>query len=126
MGDGTADWLLRLVYQLTWRRLYVSQQVGFDLRGGEAPDGFPLYTEVGATWGPVTYTAFYSRLEAESGTDIGGGSFPSNEEEYERAGGRVFGRVSDHLGLSAAWFTTLDGRNTGDSSGFSGGVNIRF
>ncbi len=128
VGDGTADWLFRVIYQLTWRRMYVSQQIGFDLRSGDAPDGFPLYTEVGATWGPVTYNLFYSRLSAEDGTDImdPGFTFPSNEEEYQRIGGKVFGRINDHFGVSGAYFTTLDGRNTGDASGVSIGVNVRY
>jgi hypothetical protein len=128
VGDGTADWLFRFIYQLTWRRLYVSQQIGFDLRSGDAPDGFPFYTELGATWGPVTYNLFYSRLRAEEGTDIGdpGFTFPSNEEEYDRIGGKVYGRITDHFGVSGAYFTNLDGRNTGDASGVSIGVNVRY
>lgn len=128
IGDGTSDWLFRLVYQLEYRGFYVSQQVGFDLRGGDAPDGYPLFTEVGFTWGPVTYTGFYSRLTTQGGTDIGdpGFTFPSNKEEYERGGAKVFGRINDHLGLTAAAYKTFSGRNTGDSSGFSGGIDVRF
>ncbi|HEU4401943.1 MAG TPA: hypothetical protein VFT43_07540 [Candidatus Polarisedimenticolia bacterium] len=127
IGDGTADWLARLVYQIEAGRVYVSQQIGFDRRGGDAPDGIPLHTEIGATWGPVTVNGFYSRLDARGGTDIGSGApFPSNKEEYERAGGKVYARVSDVIGLSAMFFTTLSGRNTGDATGYAGGINLRF
>src|SRR2546426_6980272 len=38
IGDGTADWLARFVYQVNWRRYYISQMVGYDRRGGIAPD----------------------------------------------------------------------------------------
>jgi hypothetical protein len=128
VGDGTDDWLFRLVYQLRVRNFYFSQQVGLDVRGQDAPDGVPLYTEVGQTWGRITGTGFYSRFIAHGGTDIGapGFTFPSNGDEYTRVGARVYGRVSDHFGLSGSYFTTLTGRNTGDSSGFSGGVVASF
>jgi hypothetical protein len=127
IGDGTADWLARFIYQLKVGRFYVSQQIGFDRRGGEAPNGVPSHTEIGATWGRVTANVFYSRLHARSGTDIGSGApFPSNKEEYARTGARVFGRIGEHLGLGGAFFTTLDGRNSGDASGVSVGINYDF
>lgn len=128
VGDGTDDWLFRFVYQLRFRGFYFSQQIGYDLRDDDAPDGLPFYSEVGQTWGPVTASGFYSRYIANGGTDIGdpGFTFPSNGDEYERIGVKVYGRVVDHFGLSAAWFGTLDGRNTGDTSGVSGGVVYSF
>jgi hypothetical protein len=128
IGDGTADGLARLVYQIEAGRFYASQQVGFDRRGGDAPDAFPLYTELGMTWGPITYTGFYSRLDAKEGTDImdPGFTFPSNDDEYERAGAKLYGRISDFFGVSGMWFTTLDGENSGDSAGFSVGINYSF
>jgi hypothetical protein len=75
-----------------------------------------------------TRTLFYSSLRAEDGTDImdPGFTFPSNEEEYDRIGGRVYGRITDHFGVSGAYFTNLDGRNTGDASGVSIGINVRY
>ncbi|HEX2162318.1 MAG TPA: hypothetical protein VHM02_00060 [Thermoanaerobaculia bacterium] len=124
LGDGTTDALFRLVYQLTSGKFYVSQQVGYDARGGDAPDGFPFYTEAGWTVGRVTLSGFYQHYEADGGTDIGdpGFTFPSNREEFQRAGAKVYARASSRWGFSVAGFTTLDGRNTGDTSGFSVGV----
>jgi hypothetical protein len=126
VGDGTTDALFRFVYQLTGPRFYVSQQIGFDRRNEDAPDGWPLYTETGWLAGPVTVSGFYSRLEARGGTDIGmsGFTFPSNQEEYRRVGAKVYGRVGKGIGLSAMYFTTLGGRNTGDTRGLSGGVKV--
>ena len=128
VGDGTADWLLRAIYQFRHANFYVSQQVGFDLRGGDAPNGMPLYTEIGNTWGRTTLNAFYSRLLADDGTDIGdpGFTFPSNEEEYSRGGLKAYFRVNDGFGLAVSAFTTFDGRNTGDSTGFSLGANFGY
>lgn len=128
LGDGSTDLLLRLVYQLEVGGFYLSQQVGYDSRGDDVPDTFPLFTEAGYTVGRVTGSLFYSRLFADGGTDIGepGFTFPSNEEEYSRAGGKVYARFTDALGASVAGFTTLDGKNTGDTTGFSAGVVLNF
>ena len=121
LGDDTTDVLLRLVYQLERGGFYASQQVGFDSRSDDAPDGFPLYTELGYTVGSITFSGFYARLFADGGTDIGdpGFTFPSNQEEYERIGGKLFGRFTDRIGGSLSAFTTLDGRNSGDTDGLS-------
>lgn len=128
LGDDTTDALLRLIYQLERGSFYLSQQVGFDARGSDAPDTFPLFTELGYTFGRVTVSAFYSNLLADGGTDIGdpGFTFPSNQEEYERAGAKLYGRFTDQLGASVAAFTTLDGRNTGDATGLSAGLVFDF
>lgn len=128
LGDDTTDLLLRLVYQLERGGFYVSQQVGFDSRSDDAPDGFPLYTEVGYTVGSITFTGSYARLFADGGTDIGdpGFTFPSNQEEYERVGAKLFGRFTDTFGGALSAFTTLDGRNTGETTGVSAGLVLTF
>jgi hypothetical protein len=128
LGDNTTDALFRLVYQFQTPSFYFSQQVGYDLRGDDAPDDYPFYTELGFTAGRITYGGYYSKLIADDGTDIGdpGFTFPSNQEEYSKAGLKVYGRVTERFGLSAAYFITLDGRNTGDSDGFSVGAVIGF
>jgi hypothetical protein len=128
LGDNTTDVLFRLVYLYNSGPFYFSQQVGYDVRGEDAPDDFPLYTELGYTAGRVTYGGYYSQLIADGGTDIGdpGFTFPSNQEEYSKAGAKVYARLTDRVGLSAVYFFTLDGRNTGDSDGFSAGGVFRF
>lgn len=128
VGDGTTDALLRLVYQFATGPWYLSQQVGFDLRGEDAPDGFPLYTEVGRSLGRFTVSLFHLLAIADGGTDIGdpGFTFPSNQEEVQRAGAKLYARVSDRWGLAVAGFTTVDGRNTGDSDGVSAALVAGF
>ena len=128
LGDGTTDVLTRLVYLFNGDVFYFSQQVGYDLRGDDAPDGIPLYTELGFTTGPVTWIGFYSQLIARDGTDIGDPNFtfPSNKDEYSRAGAKLYARLGDRWGLSVLGFTTLDGRNSGKTEGFSLGTNVRF
>ena len=127
-GDETTDGLLRLVYLFRSGRFYWSQQVGFDLRGGEAPDSFPFYTELGWSTARVTWVASYSRLLADGGTDIGepGFTFPSNREEYSRLGAKVIAAVSPRWAVFGGGFTTLDGRNAGNAEGFTLGVIRKF
>lgn len=127
-GDETTDGLLRLVYMLRSGRFYYSQQVGFDLRGDDAPDGVPIYTELGWSAGRLTWIATYSRYFADGGSDIGqpGFTFPGLQEELERVGAKVVGRVDDHWSVFLAGFLTLDGRNTGDADGLSLGLVHRF
>jgi hypothetical protein len=128
IGDGTADGLIRAVYMLRAGRFYWSQQVGLDLRGGEAPDGFPIYTELGVGIGPGALSAMYKGYLADGGTDIGdpGFTFPSNKDEYHRVGVKGYLRLSGGWGATAMVFTTLSGRNSADATGFSAGIVVRY
>lgn len=128
VGDGTTDVLARLIYQLETDRFYFSQQVGYDLRGEDAPDGFPFYTEIGFKRGSLLAGGFLSHYVADGGTDIAdpGFTFPSNQEEFTRVGAKLYAEFGPRVGVSAFLFTTLDGRNTGDITGGSFGVVSRF
>ncbi len=128
IGDGSTDVLTRFVYQIEVGNFYASQQIGYDLRSLDVPDNWALYTELGLTTGRLTWIGFYQQTNADGGTDIGdpGFTFPSNEEEYQKAGLRIFARLTDHFGFSAAGFTTLDGRNTAKTEGYSGGLVVGF
>jgi len=128
LGDDTTDVLLRFVHLWRSGSFYWSQQLGYDVRSDDAPDGFPLYSELGWTVGRTTLSAYYSYLIADGGTDIGdpGFTFPSNQEEYQRAGAKAYIRASDRFGVSVGGFSTFDGRNTGDASGLWLGLVARY
>lgn len=128
VGDGTTDVLARLVYLLQSGSFYLSTQVGYDIRGEDAPDGLPLAVTGAWSFGRSTVSATYSRYFADGGTDIGdpGFTFPSNKDEYERIGAKLFSRINDRFGWSVAAFTTLDGRNSGDTTGYSGGLVFSY
>ncbi|HKH43720.1 MAG TPA: hypothetical protein VKM72_03560 [Thermoanaerobaculia bacterium] len=128
LGDDTTDALLRLVYQAEAGNFYFSQQVGYDFRSDDAPDDIPLYTELGYTFGRSTLTLFYYRLIADGGTDIGdpGFTFPSNKDETSRLGLKIYSRITERFGFSVSGFDTLDGRNSGDTTGYSGTLVFRF
>jgi hypothetical protein len=126
LGDGTTDVLLRLVWLWQGPSVYFSQQLGYDIRDEDAPDGIPLHSALGVTVRRVTAIAMYSGHLADGGTDIGdpGFTFPSNGDEYHRFGAKLYTRLSERTGASIAAFTTVDGRNAGKATGFSAGVNF--
>ncbi len=55
-----------------------------------------------------------------------GGRFPETEVDFTSIGASVYVPVSTNLGLSIGYGTTIDGRNVGDASYFSGGVTLKF
>lgn len=131
IGDSTTDLLFRFVYLLQRGSFYFSQQIGLDARGEDAPDSYPLYTELGYTVGRATFTVSFDKLIVRDGFDIMGpgfsaAEFPNLREEYERIGARGFVRINDRIGISAGFFTTPDGRNTGEASGGTLGVNLSY
>ena len=127
-GDETTDGLLRLVYLLRLGDFYWSQQLGFELRGRDAPDCWPVFTEIGYGKGRFTWIVSYTRMLTEDGTDIGdpGFTFPSNREELERVGAKVVVELDSRWSAFGGGFTTLSGRNSGDADGFSLGILRRF
>jgi len=124
VGDGTTDALFRFVYQFERGRFFFSQQVGLDVRSEDAPNNFPFSTEIGYTTGKVTWIGSLWTLRADGGTDIGdpGFTFPSNQEEYQRYGLRLYTKMTQRLGLSVGGFATLDGRNSADTTGYYVGL----
>ncbi len=123
LGDGSTDALARLVYQFERGGFYFVQMVGYELRGGDVPDGAPLQTTLGYSFGRATASLYYALYRADGGTDIGPGvTFPSNEDEYDRWGASIYVHARQRLGVSAAAFDTLDGRNSGDTRGLSIGL----
>lgn len=128
IGDGTTDFLARLIYQFESNSWAFSQQVGFDVRGDDAPDGIPLFTEVAYSLSRLELSLGYSHYIADGGTDIGqpGFTFPSTGDEYQRLRLKLFSRLTEDLGLSVCGFSTLDGRNVGEAEGFSFGLSYGF
>lgn len=128
IGDGQVDLRGRVVGQLELANgAFAALETGYDRRNGSPDDEVPINLTIGATIAQrLTVAPFLSRVESLGGTDIGApGGFPTNEEDYTRAGLSLYWRLSERYGLTGSWRTTLDGRNTGDVDGFSVGFVLR-
>jgi hypothetical protein len=128
LGDGQTDYRLHVIGHLQFDfGFYVSVETGYDIRAGLPANQIPFNATVGYTFGDlVTVSPFLSNVAQDGGTNIGQGPFPGNEEEYTRIGVSAYVRATDQIGVTGMYKWTLDGKNTGDTEGFSIGVVYRF
>lgn len=127
IGDGQVDLRGRVIAHYQHESgVFAALETGYDRRNGAPSDEIPVNVSVGATYGPFTLSPFYSRVFSDGGPDIGGGSFPSVQEEFERVGVSFYARLGTGFGLTGLWRTTTDGKNTGDVDSVSLGVVLRF
>lgn len=127
LGDDTTDAIVGAGWAGGTGAWLVSAQATYAVRGDDAPDTSNLRLEVGRSLGSRVWAALgYGLQRASSGTDIGepGFTFPSNKEEHDRIDAELYVALTPQLGLSARAWDTLDGRNTGDSTGFSLGLVV--
>lgn len=126
IGDEQTDIRARAVahYQHD-SGIYLAVETGYDFRFEDVEDEIPLNVTLGATvFERLTISPFYSQVWSDGGPDIGDPGFKFNEvqEEYERAGVSAYFRISEQLGATFLWRTTMDGRNTGDADAFGFGL----
>ncbi|MEQ8768473.1 MAG: hypothetical protein RL885_31500 [Planctomycetota bacterium] len=133
IGDGQSDYRARIIAHYGFNNgIFVSVESGYDIRDGRPKDEIPLNITAGVTVAElVTIMPFYQNVNSLGGYNIGEGSFPGIEEDYERLGLATFIRITENFGLSASWRTTVRGvlvrsKNTGDVEGFSVGLVLRF
>lgn len=132
IGDGQTDLRGRFIahYQLD-NGCFGALETGYDRRNGGSDDEIPVNLTVGGTIANrVTIMPFYQLVDSLGGIDINQipaeGGFPETEEDYERVGVGAYVRLTDQLGLSGRWLTTLDGKNTGDVDSYSFGFVFRL
>jgi hypothetical protein len=128
IGDGQTDYRLRVIGHLQFDfGLYVSVESGYDIRAGRPHNEIPFNATVGYTIADrVTVSPFLSNVASQGGTDIGNGPFPGNQEEFTRVGVTAYVRVTDNFGVNGMYRWTIDGKNTGDTEGFSIGAVLKF
>ncbi|MCA8962905.1 MAG: hypothetical protein KDC38_20420 [Planctomycetes bacterium] len=126
IGDGQTDFRGRGIVQVRFPcSTFLAVETGYDVRSQDPPDEFQLHATAGTTIGDrATISIFYSLVRSLGGHDIGAGSFPGVEEEYDRLGFGVYFRLTNRIGMSASSWTTLNGLNTGDVEGYSVGLVI--
>ena len=128
VGDGNVDLRLRGIAQYVFDNgAFIALDTGYDIRFDDPHDEVPIHVTAGMTFfEKLTVMGFYTHIESLGGHDIGEGSFPGVEEEYDRIGGGMYYRLTESWGVTANGWTTLDGKNTGDVDGFSIGMVYRF
>lgn len=123
IGDGQTDLRLRGIAQYQRGGVWLALETGYDIRNQAPYDEIPLNLTLGFNVGEqVTVMPFYSQVASRGGIDISDvpalGGFPRTEEEYERAGLQLYGRLQNGWGWTAGYRATLDGKNTGDADAF--------
>ena len=102
----------------------------------ERKDGVPGETFVNASAyvlaiPKLTLVARYHKTMSDGDLDIGGpgfspARFPETDEDIDRISLGGSFNVTERLSLGLNWFSTLDGRNTGDFDSISGTVTYTF
>lgn len=130
IGDGQVDLRFRGIAHYQVGTFWASLETGFDKRNGAPDDEIPVNLTLGGNAGPVTIMPFYSKVSSQGGIDISDvpalGGFPAVEEEYTRYGLRAYAPIGESFGLTAGYFSTSDGRNTGDVDAWSLGLVFRL
>lgn len=128
IGDGQIDYRARgILHYRADCGAFVSVETGFDYRTEETSNEWPLNVTLGFTvFDRVTIMPFYSQLRSDGGPDIGQAPFPDTQEEWERWGVQLYGRITENIGVTLGWRETIDGKNTGDVTSYWGGVVFKF
>jgi len=133
IGDGQIDYRGRGILQYTtdWG-IWIAAESGYDYRTESPANEVPLNLTLGIPCTRfATITPFFSYVSSLGNRDLSTTPFPivqepGVEEEYKRWGVSVIFNVNEQWGVTAGWKDTLDGRNTGDVSGFWFGAYYRF
>jgi hypothetical protein len=133
IGDGQIDYRARGVLQYTTDfGIWLAVESGFDYRTDEPPNEIPLNVTLGI---PCTQYAtimpFLSYVSSLGNRDLSTTPFPIVQEpgvaeQYTRVGISVIVHVNQQWGFTGGWKETLDGRNTGDVTGYWIGAFYRF
>lgn len=126
IGDGQVDLRFRGIAHYQIGAFWGSLESGYDVRNGAPDDEVPVNLTLGGDVGPVTLMPFYSMVASQGGIDISDvpalGGFPATEEEYERFGLRAYAKINEKFGLTAGYYSTSDGKNTGDVDAYTFGL----
>ncbi len=93
----------------------------------DAPNSANTMFKLGYASSKIYFDAWYdSQSTSNKGVDIGGagffGNFPETRVNYSRVGANVYVPLTSIIGLNAGVGTTVDGRNIGNSTTYTGGI----
>lgn len=127
IGHHSTDLSLGLIAFHRWSgHAFTSVGGAYSVRSDEVPNDFRYHLQLGFDGRNAAGSLRYEQLLASKGTDIGGGSFTSNEVEYRKVGFNVFLRPwgDAPFGLTGDLRWVVGGRNIGKAFGYSLGVVI--
>lgn len=110
--------------------VFLTTQAGYSLRNGDVPNAVLGEIKVGYAAAKFYVDAWYAGQISTSGVNILGegftGFFPATDVSFSRTGITFFAPIVSGFGLSVSASHYLNGRNLGQSTGFSGAVTYSF
>lgn len=110
--------------------LFATTQAGYSIRNGEVPNALLGEIKVGYATRRFYVDAWYAGQVSDGGVDILGegfnGFFPATDVTFNRAGINLYVPIAGGVGVSAGVSKYLNGRNVGESMGYSGSVVYSF
>lgn len=110
--------------------LFATTQAGYSIRNGEAPNALLGEIKVGYAARRFYVDAWYAGQVSDGGVNILGegfnGFFPATDVTFNRAGINLYVPIAGGFGVSAGASKYLNGRNVGESMGYSGSVVYSF
>ena len=108
----------------------MTTQAGYSLRNGEVPNALVGEIKAGYAGRHIYVDTWFAGQVSDGGVDILGegfeGFFPATDVSFNRIGLNVYVPIAGGFGLSAGASKYLNGRNVGESTGFSGAVVYSF
>lgn len=110
--------------------LFITTQAGYSLRSGDVPNA--LLGEVKAGYASSRFYAdvWLAGQTSDGGVNILGegfaGNFPATDVSFHRAGVNVYVPIAGGFGIAGGASKYLNGRNVGQSTGFSGSLIFNF
>jgi hypothetical protein len=109
---------------------FLSTQAGYSLRSDEVPNALLGEIKAGIALSKFYADVWYAGQVSDGGTDILAdgftGFFPATNVSFNRAGVNIYVPIGGGFGISAGASKYLNGRNIGESTGFSGSLVFSF
>ncbi len=110
--------------------LFLTTQAGYSLRNGQVPNALIGEIKAGYAGKHIYVDAWFAGQVSDGGVNILGegfqGFFPATDVSYNRVGVNVYVPIAGGFGISGGLSQYLNGRNVGQSVGFSGAVVYSF
>jgi hypothetical protein len=121
---------LGIAHFKTQSGIFITTQAGYSVRNGEVPNAVVGEIKAGYAGRRIYADAWFAGQTSNGGVNILGqgfaGFFPATNVSYNRAGITLYAPIAAGFGVSVAANKYLNGKNIGESTGFSGAVIYSF